>query len=1392
MTGHRMQYALLSALVLIFSVKCVDTTDTSTPPGSLSCERVTLGSESATKWTVSCTTTTSSVTAAASFDPSVVENYIVNSGAYVTPTSSYDLNLSSTFSKVDGLVSPTITSFSLSAASGYTPVVPVDISSSAFAKLSVLTTLDIQGIPLADSSLHLVLPSSIQNLSIVDCGLSNLSFEFADGSPIADSSLASIDLRHNALNAIPSALYLLPATISTIDLRGNDEMDLSTETSTQQQQLASWIAKGVLLIDSNPEKRTSVVGALVRTKDVEDATSDPAPPTTLALKLFIEEDADLAGRESYALSSIQHDETTRAFVPQLFDEALEYELEVGTINNAVDVVKLNCCILVLETPSGIALGAHMAASQQPTPPQITRIVAAVQALHTRGLVHGALHTDSFVVCSSNNQLKFWGLEYASRSGHMVPCPDAELLESSKAEYVAPESVSATLDHMSSSRASPALDVWSLGVMILKMFAAGEKLVEFQDCVKPGDIFQLLNETETDSNTCFFELSIAAFVSDEDVKDLLRHCFHWNPLSRPSVDNILMHKAFQVKEREVSRRTRVKSRKISQELSAIVEEQALLEASGNPERKTSTKRLPICEEEEQEQDNQLESGAACDDVAPEPMPPSLWLFLPPTELELDLNEDASFSIEQWVSKLKRLQQQRAEEIRFPLVFMCEVCDSTTAVPCNITTTKFGTSVPSSLLPLVMPLVRETMLFLEARAILSDGLSVGETSGLAGPREWEELRTFYSALEYMELATVNPVNEVMFAPMELQLQSRDPSKAQQVLDELKGLVFSEEKREHLEKMSTGDDEEATSLRHVRPAEEVNPAEQIAAAVLQTDDVTVVGNVEVQSNTEKLKSPRKSLKLPRLSGLSLPENRPSIVNVVVAEVATFHDVFGVLGVPTIVVLVLSAVWTFMLAVIQVHADSMANIMMNTTDFDNGEFWLLPQPDTGLVVSSVVLLSLFGIGYAGLAVMMIFYYRAGSAHKDSSTPSDMSTEAKMVKLSASEKERNSLKRFIAWIRHKLDLPTDVRQHYFTAALDLPKLIFQTITLFTYLRAGFPTAIIYYYSVLLLCNWLMACYRSQRYVADPDLIIARLYYAYAMFFFVASNYLPLVLIKLLRRFDLFFAVFAPLVVLIYFITSFQFDRGAFMTRLETIGPGTFDTVARIFGDPSEISSFCNAFHYLQFSSGSTLFYKSALNVLSLYKWRKIILTLIHNHHERQVERNRKALVEPAVTNLSRSASIRMAITRKIEAVSKPKLGKHFVPKLFLSLVFLAAGIVNFVYSIGSVRSTINLCSKYDKCVVKSYQWNFGEEHCTCLVFADRQVKPTTYAEWIDPVDTTTNLAQLSIAGELRIVQIINRAVPELPEELRECHELEQLILAYTKTKSLPEWISEFSHLQYM
>lgn len=65
------------------------------------------------------------------------------------------------------------------------------------------------------------------------------------------------------------------------------------------------------------------------------------------------------------------------------------------------------------------------------------------------------------------------------------------------------------------------------------------------------------------------------------------------------------------------------------------------------------------------------------------------------------------------------------------------------------------------------------------------------------------------------------------------------------------------------------------------------------------------------------------------------------------------------------------------------------------------------------------------------------------------------------------------------------------SAALDLPKLIFQSTTLVTYLHHGFPTPLIYFYSHLLFLSWLFTVYRYRRFHSDHHFIVVRLFYLY-------------------------------------------------------------------------------------------------------------------------------------------------------------------------------------------------------------------------------------------------------------------------------------------------------------
>lgn len=63
------------------------------------------------------------------------------------------------------------------------------------------------------------------------------------------------------------------------------------------------------------------------------------------------------------------------------------------------------------------------------------------------------------------------------------------------------------------------------------------------------------------------------------------------------------------------------------------------------------------------------------------------------------------------------------------------------------------------------------------------------------------------------------------------------------------------------------------------------------------------------------------------------------------------------------------------------------------------------------------------------------------------------------------------------------------SALYDIPKLAFQTTTLVTYLRKGFPIAIVAFYCTMLSVNWFISFYRFQRKTFDKALLVMRIFY---------------------------------------------------------------------------------------------------------------------------------------------------------------------------------------------------------------------------------------------------------------------------------------------------------------
>jgi hypothetical protein len=238
-------------------------------------------------------------------------------------------------------------------------------------------------------------------------------------------------------------------------------------------------------------------------------------------------------------------------------------------------------------------------------------------------------------------------------------------------------------------------------------------------------------------------------------------------------------------------------------------------------------------------------------------------------------------------------------------------------------------------------------------------------------------------------------------------------------------------------------------------------------------------------------------------------------------------------------------------------------------------------------------------------------------------------------------------------------------------------------------------------------------------------------------------------RFDLFFAVFAPIFALQYAYDNFHLDRNNFATREDAMTLGSFDTIARLFADPVEVEVFHQGFSNLQLTQPYYLAIKGFLNLLGIYKWKKVIVHLIVENQLRQ-----RAAVTPDTS-----------VQREVSPL------RHSRRHLFLgAVVFLFCSLGIAIYTVGAVATSIHRCLPFPKCAVFAYVWHAqSDQTCSCIVFIDRDPIPRTFDQWINAADITDQVRTLAAAGTLETLQIINRALPTVPDELRGCRNLKIL-----------------------
>lgn len=84
------------------------------------------------------------------------------------------------------------------------------------------------------------------------------------------------------------------------------------------------------------------------------------------------------------------------------------------------------------------------------------------------------------------------------------------------------------------------------------------------------------------------------------------------------------------------------------------------------------------------------------------------------------------------------------------------------------------------------------------------------------------------------------------------------------------------------------------------------------------------------------------------------------------SFFETFGPSGILMALVTFTCILWTIFLMVVTINPNATANYLMDTAEFDNGEFWLINEPNGTLMTFSVLAFGVVVLGYLAVLVEM------------------------------------------------------------------------------------------------------------------------------------------------------------------------------------------------------------------------------------------------------------------------------------------------------------------------------------------------------------------------------------------------------------------------------------------
>lgn len=223
-------------------------------------------------------------------------------------------------------------------------------------------------------------------------------------------------------------------------------------------------------------------------------------------------------------------------------------------------------------------------------------------------------------------------------------------------------------------------------------------------------------------------------------------------------------------------------------------------------------------------------------------------------------------------------------------------------------------------------------------------------------------------------------------------------------------------------------------------------------------------------------------------------------------------------------------------------------------------------------------------------------------------------------------------------------------------------------------------------------------------------------------------------RFDLTIAVIFPIAVLLHCISAFSFDRKRLTINEAIFPPSWFERVASVVADPVETEIIRNSLNSLRIFSLMTMATRVGTNIAVCRRFYQLAALI----------------TDPS---------------KQFRAVY-PK--KHSI-----GAVFVMIAISTVIYAEESIRTSNVACHPHAQCVRYARRWVSLREgdlsQCPCLTIIDVDVALKTYDQWLNPPNVTEKVAQLATSGDLQMIRLINRQLPNFPDELRHCKNMKHL-----------------------